>query len=132
MDTQETIQVCYNKKAQPEEVDFSQKTLTMLKQVKFPVLIGIWSTQTCYDRVIVIWNGIVIDYESMYTYPLTKESLTQVCGTIITFQKVTSGYGLFTPKNLRKNVNELHVTDWGITELYKRDDNKFVNNSYNN
>jgi hypothetical protein len=41
MDTQETIQVCYNKKAQPEEVDFSQKTLTMLKQVKFPVLIGI-------------------------------------------------------------------------------------------
>ena len=37
---------------------------------------------------------------------------------------VTSGYGLFPPKNLRKKVNKLHVTGWGITEFYKRDDNK--------
>ena len=67
---------------------------------------------------------MVIDYESMYTCPLTEESLRQVCGTNTTFQKVTSGYGLFPPKNLRKKVNELHVTDWGITEFYKHDDNK--------
>ena len=87
-------------------------------------MIGISSTQICYDHVIVIWNGIVIDYESMYTYPLTEESLRQVCGTNTTFQKVTSGYGVFPPKNLRKKVNELQVMDWGITEFYKRDDNK--------
>ncbi len=95
----------------------------MLKQVKFPVLIGISSTQTCYDHVVVIWNGIVIDYESMYTFPLTEESLMQVCGANTTFQKVTSGYGRFPLKNLRKKVNELQVTDWGITEFYKCDDN---------
>ncbi len=59
----------------------------------------------------------------MYTYPLTEESLRQVCGTNTTFQKVTSGNGLFPPKNLRKKVNELQVTDWGITEFYKHDDN---------
>jgi hypothetical protein len=95
----------------------------MLKQVKFPVLIGISSTQTCYGHVIVIWNGIVIDYESKFTFPLNEESLRQVCGANTTFQKVTSGYGLLSPKNLRKKVNELQVTDWGITEFYKRDCN---------
>jgi hypothetical protein len=71
------------------------QTLKMLKEVKFPVLIGISSIQTCYDNVVVIWNGIVIDYESKYTFPLTEESLRQVCGANTTFQKVTSGYGHF-------------------------------------
>ncbi len=70
----------------------------MLKEVKFPVLIGISSTQTCYDHVVVIWNGIVVDYESMYTFPLTEESLRQVCDANTTFQKVTTGYGLSPPK----------------------------------
>ncbi len=37
---------------------------------------------------------------NQYTYPLTEESLRQVCGTNTTFQKVTSGYGLFPQKNL--------------------------------
>jgi hypothetical protein len=98
----------------------------MLKQVKFSVLIGISSTQTCYNHVVVIWNGIVIDYESMYIYPLTEEPQRQVCGANTTFQKVTSGYGLFPPNNLRKEVNELQVTNWGITEFYKRDDNTIL------
>ena len=70
----------------------------------------------------VIWNGIVIDYESMYTYPLTEESLRQVCGTNTTFQKVTSGYGLFPPKNLRNKVNKLKVTDWGLAEYFNTED----------
>ncbi len=59
----------------------------------------------------------------MYTFPLTEESLRRVCGANTTFQKVSTGYGLFPPKNLRKKVNEVQVTDWGITEFYKCDDN---------
>ncbi len=98
--------------------------LSMLKQMKFPVLIGVSSTQSSYNHVVVIWNSIVIDYESMHTYTLTDESLRQVCGTNITFQKVISGYGLCPPKDLRKKVTELNVTDWGITEFYKSDDSK--------
>jgi hypothetical protein len=94
----------------------------MLEQMKFPVLIGVSSTQSCYDHAVIVWNGIVIDYESMYTYPLTEDSLRQVCGTNTTFQKVTSGYGLFPPTDLRKKVNKLNVTDWGMTEFYKPDD----------
>jgi hypothetical protein len=98
-------------------------TFNMLKQMKFPVLIGVSSTLTSYDHVVVIWNGIVIDYESMHTYMLTEESLRQVCGTNTTFQKVSSGYGLFPPKDLRMKVTELKESDWGITEFYKCDDN---------
>jgi len=97
----------------------------MLKQMKFPVLIGFSSTLTSYDHVVVIWNGIVIGYESMHTYTLTEESLRQVCGTNTTFQKVSSGYGLFPPKDLQKKVTKLNE-DWGITEFYK------VDTSYNN
>ena len=55
-----------------------KQTLNMLEQMKFPVLIGVSSTLSSYDHVVVIWNGIVIDYKSMYTYPLTEESLRQV------------------------------------------------------
>ena len=57
----------------------------MLEQMKFPVLIGVSSTLSSYDHVVVVWNGIVIDYELMYTYPLTEESLRQVCGKNTTF-----------------------------------------------
>jgi hypothetical protein len=103
----------------------------MLKQLKFPVLIGVSSTQSSYNHAVVIWNGMVIDYESMHTYTLTEESLRQVCGTNTTFQKVISGYGLFPPKDLRKKVTELSVTDWGIAEFYKIDDSKFVVIFYN-
>ena len=58
--------------------DSLKLTLNMLEQMKFPVLIGVSSTLLSYDHVVVIWNGIVIDYKSMYTYPLTEESLRQV------------------------------------------------------
>jgi hypothetical protein len=63
-------------------------TLKMLEQMKFPVLIVVSSTQTCYDHVIVLCNGIVIDYESMYTYSLTEESLSQVRGTNTSFKRL--------------------------------------------
>ena len=74
-----------------------KQTLNMLEQMKFPVLIGVSSTLSSYDHVVVVWNGIVIDYELMYTYPLTEESLRQVCGKNTTFKKITSGCGLFPP-----------------------------------
>ncbi len=98
-------------------------TLKMLKDVKFPVLLGISSTQTSYNHVVVIWNGIVIDYESKYTFSVTEESLRQICGANTTFQKVSTGFGLFPPKKFRKKLNEVQKTDWGITEFYKRDEN---------
>jgi hypothetical protein len=98
-------------------------TLKMQKDVKFPLLLGISSTQTSYNHVVVIWNRIVIDYESKYTFSVTEESLRQICGANTTFRKVSTGFGLFPPKKFRKKLNEVQVTDWGITEFYKRDEN---------
>ena len=63
-----------------------QQTLKMLQDVKFPLLLGISSTQTSYNHVLVIWNGIVIDYESKYTFSITEESLRQICGVNTTFR----------------------------------------------
>ena len=100
-----------------------QLTLKMLKDVKFPVLLGISSTQTSYNHVVVIWNGIVIDYESKFTFPVTEESIRRICGVNTTFRRVSTGFGLFPPKQVRKQLNGVQLTDWGITEFYKRDEN---------
>ncbi len=100
-----------------------QLTLKMLKDVKIPLLLGISSTQTSYNHVVVIWNGIVIDYESRYTFSVIEESLRQICGANTTFRRVSTGFALFPPKKFRKKLNEVQVTDWGITEFYKRDEN---------
>ncbi len=77
-------------------------TLKMLRDVKFPLLLGISSTQTSYNHVVVIWNGIVIDYESKYTFAVTEELLRRICGANTTFRKVSTGFGLFPPKKFRK------------------------------
>jgi hypothetical protein len=100
-----------------------QLTLKMLKDVKFPVLLGISSTQTSYNHVVVIWNGIVIDYESKFTFPVTEESIRRICGVNTTFRRVSTGFGLFPPKEVRKQFNGVQKIDWGITEFYKRDGN---------
>ena len=98
-------------------------TLKMLKEVKFPVLLGISSTQTSYNHVVIIWNGIVIDYESKFTFPVTEESIRRICGVNTTFRRVSTGFGLFPPKEVRKQFNGVQKIDWGITEFYKRDGN---------
>ena len=100
-----------------------QLTLKMLKDVKFPVLLGISSTQTSYNHVVVIWNGIVIDYESKFTFTVTEESIRRICGVNTTFRRVSTGFGLFPPKEVRKQFNGVQKIDWGITEFYKRDGN---------
>ncbi len=99
-----------------------QLTLKMLKDVKFPLLFGVSSTQTSYNHVVVIWNGMVIDYESKYTFSVTEELLRQICGVNTTFRRVSTGFGLFPLKKFRKKLNEVQVTYWGITEFYKRDE----------
>jgi hypothetical protein len=106
-------------KLKVERLTAIKPTLKMLEQMKFPVLIAVSSKQSSYNHVVVIWNRMVIDYESLYTYPLSKESLRQVCGTNTTFQKVTSGYGIFPPNDPCQKVNKLNVMDWGLTKFYK-------------
>ena len=39
------------------------------------MLISVESKLPTYHHVVVVWREIVIDYESMYMYPLTKDTL---------------------------------------------------------
>jgi hypothetical protein len=57
-----------------------KQSLTALLEIKFPMLISVESKLATYHHVVVVWREMVIDYESMYTYPLTDDTLRQICG----------------------------------------------------
>jgi hypothetical protein len=58
------------------------------------MLISVESKFATYHHVVVVWREMVIDYESMYTYPLTEDTLRQICGVNTTFQQISCGYGI--------------------------------------
>jgi hypothetical protein len=60
------------------------------------MLISIESKLATYHHVVVVWGEMVIDYESMFTYPLTKELLMQICGVnTIPFHGLAVGMASF-------------------------------------
>jgi hypothetical protein len=60
--------------------------------MKCPLIISVMGTHACYHHVVVIWKGMIIDYESKYTLPLTKnDSLRQICGVNTTFTGISCG-----------------------------------------
>jgi hypothetical protein len=95
-------------------------TVEMLNVIKFPMVIAVTSKHACYDHVVVVWNSVVIDYELMYTYPLIKDALMQVCGENTNFERISSGYGLFPPKSIRKQWEKPNPTDLSIQEYNQR------------
>jgi hypothetical protein len=81
---------------------FQSLTLSLkaLVEIKFPMLISVKSSQAIYKHVVVVWRNKIIDFECMHTYPLTEESLRQVCGVHTTFQRIVRGYGIFPSKKI--------------------------------
>jgi hypothetical protein len=61
-------------------------SLKALLEIKFPMLITVESKLATYHHLVVVWREMVIDYESMYTYPLTEDTQRQICGVNTTFQ----------------------------------------------
>jgi hypothetical protein len=61
-------------------------SLKALLEIKFPMLISVESKFATYHHVVVVWREMVIDYDSIYTYPLSKDILRQICGFNTTFQ----------------------------------------------
>ncbi len=59
--------------------------LNALLMIKFPMVILVESKQATYNHVVVVWQKMVINFESPHTYLLTGESLRQVCGIHTTF-----------------------------------------------
>jgi hypothetical protein len=88
-------------------------------EIKFPMLISVESKFTTYHHVVVVWREMVIVYESMYTYPLTEDTLRQICGVNTTFQRISCGYGILPSSSCKKFDANQHIQDWGIKDLYK-------------
>ncbi len=75
-----------------------KQSLKALLEIKFPMLILVESKAAAYQHVVVVWREMVIDYESKYTYPLTEDTLRQICGVNTTFQQISCGYGILPSK----------------------------------
>jgi hypothetical protein len=93
--------------------------LNALLTIKFPMVISVESRQATYSHVVVVWQKMVIDFESLHTYLLREESLRQVCGVHTTFSRINCGYGLFPSKKFCKLKENSNITDSGLNEYNK-------------
>ncbi len=91
-----------------------KKAINILREVKFPLIISVMGTHACYCHVVVVWRGTIIDYKSEYTFPLTNDSLRQICGVNTSFAGISCGYRIFPPNHIRNSMDQravlLHVT----------------------
>jgi hypothetical protein len=97
------------------------QSLKALAELKFPMLISVQSCKAIYKHVVVVWRNKILDFECMHTYPLTEESLRQVCGVHTTFQRIVRGYGIFPSKEIRSSPANAYVQHWGMDDYYKKD-----------
>jgi len=96
-----------------------KQSLKALLEIKFPVIISVQAQRATYNHVVIIWRKMVIDYESKYIYPLTEDSLRQVCGFTTTFQRITCGFGIFPSRHICQSPENVHIKDWGTSEYYE-------------
>jgi hypothetical protein len=96
-----------------------KQSLKALLEIKFPMLISVESKLATYHHVVVVWREMVIDYESMYTYRLTEDTLRQICGVNTTFQQISCGYGILPSTICKAFEANQNIQDWGIADLYK-------------
>ncbi len=82
-----------------------QEAINILMIMKFPLLISVMGTHACYHHVVVIWRGMINDYESKYTNPLTHDSLRQICGVNTTFVGISCGCGIFPPNHIHNSID---------------------------
>ncbi len=84
------------------------------------MLISVESKFATYHHVVVVWRQMVIDYESMYKYPLTEDTLRQICGVNTTFQQISCGYGILPSTICKKIEAYQYIQDWGTEEYSKQ------------
>jgi hypothetical protein len=84
------------------------------------MLISAESKLATYHHVVVDWREMVFDYESMYRYPLTKDTLRQICSVNTTFQRIGCGYGIFPSKICKALQVNQNIPDWGTEKYFKQ------------
>jgi hypothetical protein len=88
-----------------------QEAIDILRIMKFPLIISVMGTHACYHHVVIIWRGMIIDHESKYTFPLTNDSLRQICGVNTTFVGISCGCGIFPPNYIQNSIDNISVED---------------------
>ncbi len=84
------------------------------------MLISVESKFATYHHVVVVWRQMVIDNESMYMYPLTEDTMRQICSVNTPFQQISCTYGILLSticKNIEANQ---YIQDWGTEEYFKQ------------
>ncbi len=97
-----------------------KQSLKVLLEIKFPILISVESKFPTYHHVVVVWREMVIDYESLFTYPLTKDTLRQICDVNTTFQRISCGYDILPSKICKGLKVNQNIQDWGTEEYFKQ------------
>jgi hypothetical protein len=93
-----------------------KNAVEILRKIKFPLIISVMGTHGLYHHVIVVWRGMIIDYESDYTFLLTNDSLRQICGVNTSYARISCRYGIFPPKYIQNFMENFSIEDWGINE----------------
>ncbi len=75
MDSTKEVQLSDHKKMNIKYFQCLKQSLKALLEIKFPMLISVESKFATYHHAVVVWREMVIEYESMYTYPLTEDTL---------------------------------------------------------
>jgi hypothetical protein len=108
------------KKINKKHFQCLKQSLKAFLEIKFPMLISVESIFATYHYVVIIWREMVIDYKSMYTFPLTEDTLRQICSVNTTFQQISCGYGIL-PSTICKTFKEnQYIQDWGTEEYFKQ------------
>jgi hypothetical protein len=108
------------KKVNKKHFQCLKQTLKVLLEIKFPMLISVESKFATYHHVVVVWRQMVINYESVYTYLLTEDTLRQICGVNTTFQQISCGYGILPSTICKKIEANQYIQDWGTEEYFKQ------------
>jgi hypothetical protein len=72
------------------------------------MLISVESKFATYHHAVVVWRDMVIDYESMYTYPLTENTLRQICGINTTFNELAMGMASYH-QQFAKHLRQIRI-----------------------
>jgi hypothetical protein len=68
-----------------------KNAIEILRKIKFPLIISVMGAHALYHHVVVVWRGMIIDYESEYTFLLTNDSLRQICGVNTSYAGISCG-----------------------------------------
>ncbi len=116
VDSLHKIQASTTSAFQIERFKNLQETINILRIMKKTLIISVMGRHACYHHVVVILRGMIIGYESKYTFPLTNDSLRQICGVNTTFVGISCGYGIFPPNHIHNSMDNISIEDCGINK----------------